>query len=127
MELIKQLLFKSVFVIILLHALIPHRHYDEMSAKEHFALHQNNDNIIDLVKIFFHENNDESLDNLLFAQFNIQKTTQSKIPILKEEFKGYTNEENKLLQKNIAPSNVCYIPIFINTNGLRGPPKIPVI
>jgi len=122
MELIKQLLFKSVLVITLLHALIPHRHYDEMSEKEHFTLHQNNDNIIDLVKIFFHENNDESLDNLLFAQFNIQKTTQSKIPILKEEFKGYINEENKLLQKNISPRNVCYTNIHVTLNGSRGPP-----
>ncbi|WP_457618800.1 hypothetical protein [Lutibacter sp.] len=127
MGLIKQILFKSVLVVILLHALIPHRHYDEMSEKEHFALHQNNDNIIDLVKIFFHENNDESLDNLLFAQFNIQKTTQSKTPILNEEFEGYINVENKLIQKNTSPYGVCYITIFVDVNGLRGPPKMSLI
>jgi len=122
MGLIKQILFKSVLVVILLHALIPHRHYDEMSEKEHFALHQNNDSIIDLVKIFFHENNDESLDNLLFAQFNIKETTQSKIPILNEKFKGGIGVENEHLQKNLPPYNVCHINIFVTLNGLRGPP-----
>jgi len=126
-NIIRHILFKSVLLIVLLHALVPHRHYYEMSEYEHLTLHQNNENIIELVKILFHENDDESLDNLLFAQFNIQKTTQSKIPILNEEFKGFIDVENKLFQKNTSSHNVCYITIFVNVNGLRGPPKTSLV
>ncbi|MBL4939224.1 MAG: hypothetical protein JKY16_02930 [Lutibacter sp.] len=70
---IKQILFKSSLVIILLHTLISHKHYDEMSEVEHAALHQNNDDILDLLVLFFHESNDESIDNLVIAQFDVKE------------------------------------------------------
>ncbi|NOR29065.1 MAG: hypothetical protein GQ540_11115 [Lutibacter sp.] len=76
---IKQILFRSALVIIVLHTLISHKHYDEMSEVEHVTLHQNNDNILDLLVLFFHESNDESIDNLVVAQFDVKETFKNEI------------------------------------------------
>lgn len=123
-EIIKKLLFKSVVVVLLLHACIPHKHRDEMSEKAHIKIHQDNDSLIDILKIVFHEGDDEYLDNLFFAKnnydvspqfFSNQHPDKKGSPAIKNCIKG--------VQLHRKPDNCIYSNIFIvKINGLRAPP-----
>ena len=119
---LKHIVFRSILIVVLLHTLIPHRHYDEMSEVEHFELHQNNNSIVGLLEIFFHENNDESLDNLLFAQFNTKESLQHHItssPLFTILLDFFDEEKLKLSTRNTESSLTI---LFVKLNGLRGPP-----
>ncbi|MCF6213820.1 MAG: hypothetical protein L3J45_07335 [Flavobacteriaceae bacterium] len=122
-EIIKKILFKSVLIIILLHALIPHKHSDEMSKEEHFEFHQDNVGFINILKIFFHESDDENLDNLYFVQYNLDKPQQNKSTL------NFVTVEDNTSFKRDKPS----IPLrddkgallknfIIEINRQRGPP-----
>jgi hypothetical protein len=123
-ESIKKLLFKSVVVVLLLHAFIPHQHRDEMSEKAHLKLHQDNDSLIDILKIVFHEGADEYLDNLFFTENNYKVSAQY--------FSNqHPNKNGSLAIKNCIEGvqlyrnsdNCIYSNIFIvKLNGLRAPP-----
>ena len=126
---IKQILFKSSLVIILLHTLISHKHYDEMSEVEHAALHQNNDDILDLLVLFFHESNDESIDNLVIAQFDVKEifknTIVSNVFLSSSDF-PFFNTSYFRKELYINTSNFSSI-FFIKLNGLRGPPSFYLV
>jgi len=124
-EIIKKLLFKSVVVILLLHACIPHKHRGEMTETAHIKLHQDNDSLIDVLKIVFHEGDDEHLDNLFFANNNFDTSAQhfSKKPHRKVT-QDVENGEDSIQLSRIS-SNCTYLNIFIvKLNGLRAPPII---
>jgi len=121
---IQSVLFKCVVVIVLLHTCIPHRHREEMSEKAHIKLHQNNDNLIGILKIVFHEGYDEYLDNLFFAKnnydvspqyFSNQYPDKNGSPAIKNCIKGV-----QLYRKsdNCIDSNI----FIVKLNGLRAPP-----
>ena len=123
---IKQILFRSALVIILLHTLISHKHYDEMSEAEHVTLHQNNnDDILDLLVLFFHESNDESIDNLVVAQFDVKETFKNAIAsnaFISNSDLPFFDTSYFIKELNISTSNFSNI-FFVELNGLRGPPS----
>ena len=124
-NLIRQLLFRSVLMLIALHTLIPHSHYDEMSDEAHFELHKNNNNLFNLVQLFFHENDDTTLDNLVIAQFDIEieqnSNSFSTLEIAKITHQGRDciNQKSFKKEHNNFVNNV-----FVKLNGLRGPPSL---
>ncbi|PCH52853.1 MAG: hypothetical protein COC22_03485 [Flavobacteriaceae bacterium] len=126
---IKQILFRSALVIIVLHTLIPHRHYDEMSKVEHAQLHQNNDDILDLLMLFFHESNDESIDNLVVAEFDVKEnfddTVVSNIFLSSSNF-PFFDTSYFIKELIISTSNFSNIS-FVELNGLRGPPSFYLV
>jgi len=123
---IRGVLFKCVVVIVLLHTCIPHSHREEMSEKAHIKLHQNNDNLIGILKIVFHEGYDEYLDNLFFAKNNYDESLQyfSNQHPDKDDSPTIKNctKDVQLFRKldNCIYSNI----FFVKLNGLRAPPVI---
>lgn len=122
---IKQVLFKSALVVILLHTLISHKHYDEMSEIEHSVLHQNSDDLLDLLVLFFHESNDDSIDDLVFAQFDVKhffKYSIASSALLSSLDSIYFDPSNclKILNKS---TSIFISTSFVKLNGLRGPPS----
>lgn len=121
-KLLKKILFKSVLVVMLLHTFIPHPHSEEMTEKEHIALHKNPNTLFKIISLAFHDNIDE---NLIVAQYNIvekdniacQNSTSALL------YSTFSVVENTPVEK-IAPRNTnCSNSIFIVTlNGERGPP-----
>ena len=126
-KILKYILFRVVLVIITLHTVIPHPHSDELTEEEHFELHKKSNSLIGIIGLAFHESDDESLDNLIFAQYESVKkidsnqkypevsifdSTTSRIGIIetKKTVKWNTNNFNRLL--------------FVKLNGLRGPPLL---
>ena len=112
-------------MIITLHTIIPHPHSDELTKEEHFELHKKSNSLIGIIRLAFHESDDESLDNLIYTQYESVKKINSKhkypevslfnniqsiieIRETGEIVKSNTNNFNKLL--------------FVKLNGLRGPP-----
>lgn len=122
---IKQVLFKSALVVILLHTLISHKHYDEMSEIEHSVLHQNNDDILDLLVLFFHESNDESIDNLVFAQFKIKEFLKDSIAssALLSSLDSFDFEISNFKEILNKSTSIFFSTFFVKLNGLRGPPS----
>jgi len=111
--------------VILLHTFIPHPHFDEMTEKEHIALHKNSNKLFDIISISFHESNNENLDNLLVAQYDIVKRNKityqnSTIAILYSTFSVIEKTTvEKITQTNTDSPNKLFI---VKLNGERGPP-----
>ena len=122
---IKKILFNSVLAVILLHTFIPHPHSDEMTEKQHSALHENSDTLFGIITIAFHESNDKDLDNLIVAQYdrvtkNIIKHQYSPIAT---PYGNFSIIENKIVGK-ILP-NYIFNPhnlFIVSLNEVRGPP-----
>ena len=123
-KILKYILFRTVLLIIALHAVIPHPHSDELTEDRHFELHQNSNSIIGLIKIAFHESDDENLDNLVFVQiesvkkFDYKFTKVSNFNITLSIIEEWENE--KIVSSNINNFKRLF---FVKLNGLRGPPS----
>jgi len=123
---LKHILFKIAFLIIVLHTIIPHPHADELTNQEHLQLHKNSKSIIGILKFVFHESNDENLDHLIYAHYgNIQKQNVSsqkhQVSIyLKMTAAVSTCQSTNILQKNVRSFKQI---VFISGNGLRAPPS----
>ncbi len=79
-KILRYILFRTVLVIITLHTVIPHPHSDELTNEEHFEIHQKSDFLIGIIRLVFHESNDENLDNLIYAKYKSVKNTNFKNP-----------------------------------------------
>ena len=77
-KILKYILFRTVLVIITLHTIIPHPHSDELTEEEHFELHEKSNSLIGIIRLAFHESDDESLDNLIYTQYESVKKIDSK-------------------------------------------------
>jgi quinol monooxygenase YgiN len=126
-KILKYILFRTVLVIITLHTIIPHPHSDELTEEEHSELHKNSNSLFGIIRLAFHESGDESLDNLIYTQYESvnkvdSKHTYPKVSLFnniqsivekretKKTVKSSTNNFNRLL--------------FVKLNGLRGPPVL---
>jgi len=121
----KKILFNSVLVLILLHACIPHPHSGELTDEKHFELHQNSNSLIGIIRLAFHESDDENLDNLIFAQYESVKKIHSKhkypnVSIIENT----TSTVEKITRDRIVKWNTNNFNrlLFVKLNGLRGPP-----
>lgn len=124
-EILKFILFRTVLIVIALHAIIPHPHENELTLEKHLKLHQESNSLIGIIRLAFHENNDENLDNLVFVPFEIIKkldhqikyptslSINSTLTIIKER------KTKKIETSSIDNFNQLF---FVKLNGLRGPP-----
>ncbi len=126
-KILKYILFRAVLVIITLHTVIPHPHSDELTEEEHFELHKKSNSLIGIIRLAFHESNDESLDNLVFAQYESVKKIDSKYKYPKVSlFNNIQSivekrEPEKIVKSNTNNFNRLF---FVKLNGLRGPPVL---
>jgi hypothetical protein len=126
-KILKYILFRTVLVIITLHAIIPHPHSDELTNEKHAEIHQKSNSLFGIIRLAFHESNDENLDNLVYVQFEsvnklnfknkYPKVSISNSPQFKQEIrKTVKSIRFKLNDFNKTP--------FVKLNGLRGPPSL---
>ena len=123
----KNILFNSALVLILLHTIIPHPHSDKLTDEKHFELHQKSNSLIGIISLVFHESDDESLDNLIFAQYEGVKKIDSKNKCPKVSiFDNTTSIVEKIEAEKIVKSNTTNFNrlLFVKLNGLRGPPLL---
>lgn len=124
-KILKYILFRTVLIVIVLHAIIPHPHSDELTEEKHFELHKESNSIIGFIRLTLHESDDKNLDNLIFAEYESVKNLDSKcknpkisifnnIQSLVEE-----RETEKILKWNTNNFDKF---LFVKLNRLRGPP-----
>lgn len=126
-EIFKYILFRTVLVIITLHTIVPHPHLEELTEEEHFELHQKSNSLIGIIRLVFHESNDESLDNLIFAKYDyLSKTHNKPIHANVSIFNSRQcfiakNETEKIVKWNTNNFDKL---LFVKPNRLRGPPML---
>lgn len=126
-KILKYILFRTVLTVIALHAVIPHPHSDELTEEKHFELHQNSNTLIGIIRLTFHESNDENLDNLIFVQLERTKKLDYKCKYPKTSNLNRSlsitkeRETEKIVVSSINNFNSL---LFVKLNGLRGPPSL---
>lgn len=124
-KILKYLFFRTILVIISLHAIIPHPHSNELTKEKHVELHKKSNSFIGIIRLVFHESDDEILDDLIFAQFQTIKKSDNKYkyPTLsivnKIQFIVEKTEKGKKIKWNANNFDGL---LFVIRNGLRGPP-----
>ena len=121
-KIFRNILFNTALAVILLHTIIPHPHSEDMVKKEHIKLHHNSNSIYGILRLVFHENNDENLDSLVFAQYNID--TKTKIECQYPEINTIYFNPSKIVNKTVyenLKSNINKL-FIVKLNGVRGPP-----
>jgi quinol monooxygenase YgiN len=126
-KILKYILFRTVFVIITLHAIIPHPHSDELTEEEHLELHKKSNSLIGIIRLAFHETDDENLDNLIFARYESVKKIDFKHKHPKvSTFENTTSIVGKIATEKTVKWNTNNFDklLFVKLNGLRGPPVL---
>ena len=126
-KIVKHLLFKSALAIVALHALIPHPHSNQLSAEKHLEIHSKANSLIGFLRLTFHESDDNSLDNLVYSNDNLRKTTPYQPifeSIFENNFIGIKNEFNEPDTFIYSYTLQFYKLFFASINGLRGPPSV---
>ena len=126
-KILKYILFRTALVIITLHTIIPHPHSDELTEENHFEFHNESNSLIGIIALAFHESDDESLDNLIFAQYECVKKIDSKHKYPKVSiFDNTTSIVGKIATGKIVKWNTNNFDrlLFVKLNGLRGPPLL---
>lgn len=124
-KILKYILFRTVLLVIVLHTIIPHPHSDELTEEEHFELHKKSNSLIGIIRLAFHESEDESLDCLIYAQYESIKKIDSKHKYPKVSIFENTNSifEKVVTRKIVEWNNHNFDKLlFVKLNGLRGPP-----
>ena len=126
-KVLKYILFRAALVIITLHTIIPHPHSDKLTKEEHLELHKESSSFIGLIRLVFHESDDESLDNLIFAQYVGVNEIDNKYKYPKVYIFNNTHSviEKKETEKIIkCNTNNFDRLLFVKLNRLRGPPLL---
>jgi hypothetical protein len=122
-KIFKNILFYSALAVILLHTFIPHPHSEDMVEKEHIKLHNNSNSIYGILRFVFHESNDENIDNLVFADYNIENKTN--VDYTSPEIDLKYLSVPKTVKKTVcinSKSNIHKL-FIVNLNDVRGPPS----
>jgi len=122
---LKYILFRIVLVVITLHTIIPHPHSSELTEEKHLELHKKSNSLIGIIRLAFHESEDESLDNLIYAQYESVKKIDSKHKYPKVTiFENKISLLGKVVTRKIVEWNTNNFDklLFVKLNGLRGPP-----
>ena len=126
-KILKYLLFRTILVIITLHTVVPHPHSNVLTQEKHFELHKNSNSLFGIIRLTFHESDHESLDNLIYTQYESVKKVNIKhqypkvslsnnIQLIVEE-----KETENIIKSNTYNFNKL---LFVKLNGLRGPPIV---
>jgi len=126
-KILKYILFRTVLIIVILHTFVPHPHSDELTKDEHIVLHKKSNSIIGIIRLIFHENNDENLDNLIFAKYEYSKRL-----IIKDKFQNSlfydvlccVIKEFKIEHFITNKVDNFKRSLFIKLNGSRAPPLL---
>lgn len=123
-KIFRNILFHSALLVILLHTVIPHPHSEDLGLKEHHKLHSNSHSIYGVLRLIFHESNDENLDSLVFAQYNIDKKIKVENQHLAIAITYFNTSKivNKKVYKNLK-SNIHTL-FIVTQHGVRGPPAL---
>ena len=124
-KILKYILFRTVLVIIIFHTIIPHPHSGELTEEKHLEFHKNSKSLIGILRLAFHESNDENLDNLIFAQYESVEKIDLKHKDLKVSiFDDASSIVGKRARGKIIKWNTNNFNnvLFVKLNGLRGPP-----
>jgi hypothetical protein len=126
-RILEYILFRAVLVVITLHAIIPHPHSDELTEEKHFEIHKKSNSFIGIIRLAFHESEDENLDNLVFAKYESVKKLDHKYNHPKVSF--LMNSQSIIAKReteriaNCSTNNFNSL-FFVKLNGLRGPPLL---
>ncbi len=71
LKILKYISTYTIIFLLVLHTFISHPHAHELSYEEHYNLHKKSNSIIGIIRLIFHENNDENLDNLILAKYSV--------------------------------------------------------
>ncbi len=126
MKIFKNIQFMIVLLIIILHAIIPHPHSDELTDEQHFELHRESNSLIGIIRLVFHESNDENLDNLIFVKYDYLKIYNASKHKTVSNFNnrhGFVARIEKIKIVNRNTRNF-YNLFFVKLNKLRGPPMV---
>ena len=124
-KILKYILFRIALVVITLHAIIPHPHSDELTVNKHSEIHQKSNSLIGIIRLAFHESNDETLDNLVFVQYESVKKSDNNYPSV-SVFNNTQSTVEIRETKNTTQCNTYNFDrlLFVKLNGLRGPPSL---
>lgn len=123
---LKNILFRTVLVVLLLHIFIPHPHAEVLNKETHARLHHNTNSILGLLEIFFHESHDEDLDNLTVvpSEFHKKSGNTFYLSYLTVNSTSFNLVENFSTEKITINSNKSlYCTFVLNAIELRGPPS----
>jgi len=127
-KLLNYILFRTVLIIITLHTIIPHPHSEELTREKHFELHKESTSLLGIIRLVFHENDDDTLDHLIFAEYEgVNKIDFKQTYYPKSALFNSSSllVENTAIEK-ITPwkTNNFEKLLFVTLNGLRGPPLL---
>jgi hypothetical protein len=126
-KVLEYILFRTVLVIITLHAIIPHPHSYELTKEKHFEIHKKSNSFIGIIRLAFHESEDENLDNLVFSQYESIRKLDCKYKYPKISFPNNTQyilvkrEAERIVNSHTNNFNTLF---FVKLNRLRGPPML---
>lgn len=124
-KILKHILFKTALAIVTLHTVISHPHSNELTREKHLEFHKTSGSFLGYIRLAFHESDDESLDNLICANYQCAKKIDFKLkhPQVSTYYNTSAitqkNEESKPVESN--PNDFKKL-FFVEHNGLRGPP-----
>jgi hypothetical protein len=124
-KIFRDIIFGIVLVIIMLHTVIPHPHSGELTKEEHFELHKKSNSLFGIIRLIFHESDDDNLDNLMIAKYeSFKKLYLNQNYPTALIFKNITSPLEKIETKKTIKSNTFNFNklLFVKPNGLRGPP-----
>ena len=123
MQYLKKILALNIFLFIILHSIIPHKHHNEMSCEENFNIHSNANDIIDYLSLIFHTTSGTNFETY-FSKNSSHINKNPKTLEIKQTFLfTYLNNNLTILLWYIADT----IHILISTENitpicLRAPP-----
>ncbi len=120
MSAIKKLLFINVVIVLLLHALIPHKHHGEMTHDQDITTHIPVDGFINHIGLAFHQGSCNS-ENFILSEKSFQKKVDINLTGLFERT-YFLKDKLKQIPFLIFQSHKLLYRFHIFSNGLRGPP-----
>lgn len=124
MKLIRASFLFIAMLIVVMHAVIPHRHHESTKSVEHFQEHEKVSSIIDLLVIAFHHEQYEGQLEIYDATDKVDFEFQSFVAILPifETFQFETELEPNIGQTNFDTREKSLTKGESLTLDLRGPP-----
>ena len=126
-KVLNKIFFNTAVIVILLHASIAHLHANEMTEKEHSAMHNNANTLIGIISLGFHESNDENLDNLVTVHYDTSEVKSINFPQFAtiSHLVTFSHVEQRV-SKSIVVTNVeiSNSLLIVKPYEVRGPPQV---
>lgn len=126
-KIVNKIFFNTAVIVILLHASIAHLHANEMTEKQHSAMHNNANTLIGIISLGFHESNDENLDNVVTVHYDTSEVKSINPPQFAtiSHLRTFSHVEQSISKSivvtNVEISNCLFI---VKPYEVRGPPQV---